>query len=155
MFNEVSLKSNSFNRRQMTMTFGERLKEILKERGLQQQEFARISGLSNATVSAYITGKRLPSTLGISKIEKALDMKFDVECSYYEEQICEEIIIIFIKNLKKALQKKNMTQRELALKANLTEATISCYCNGKSNPSLTHLKILSDALDVKISELVE
>lgn len=37
----------------ITETFGQRLKRIRKEKGLSQTELAKITGISNSTISAY------------------------------------------------------------------------------------------------------
>lgn len=37
----------------LTETFGQKLKRIRKEKGLSQTELAKITGISNATLSAY------------------------------------------------------------------------------------------------------
>jgi len=50
----------------------------------------------------------------------------------------------------------NMTQAELAKKANLTEAYVSQLLKGKrKNPSLDVLKRLARALGVPVTELLE
>lgn len=51
-------------------------------------------------------------------------------------------------HLKALLKEKGMTQRELAKKANLTEAAVSKYCSGYQTPHLDVLCRIAVALDV-------
>ena len=43
------------------MTFGERLKILIDEKGLQQQEFASLFNLSKQAISGYINNYRTPN----------------------------------------------------------------------------------------------
>lgn len=43
--------------------FGEHLKSLLEEKGMTQAEFARRTGLTEASVSRYIKGGRTPRIL--------------------------------------------------------------------------------------------
>jgi len=54
--------------------FRENLKALLKERGLTQKEFARLSGLTECQVSHYLSGYRLPETAVLMRIADALSV---------------------------------------------------------------------------------
>lgn len=56
--------------------------------------------------------------------------------------------------LKKARQRKKLTQEELAKKLKTTKGTISNYENGHSSPSNEMLKDLADVLDVSTDYLL-
>ena len=58
--------------------FGERLKQLRKERELGQNQLARALDLSNASVSYWETGKQVPSGEAIFK----LALFFDVSADY-------------------------------------------------------------------------
>ena len=60
----------------------------------------------------------------------------------------------FITRLNNELHNKHMTQRELAQRTNITEATISRYCNGKRIPSITQLTKIADVLNVNADYLL-
>ena len=60
----------------------------------------------------------------------------------------------FITRLNNELHNKHMTQRELAQRTNITEATISRYCNGKRIPSITQLTKIANALNVNADYLL-
>lgn len=50
---------------------------------------------------------------------------------------------------------RNLTQEELAVKAGVTRATICNIENGTQDIKVGNLKKIAEALDVKISELIE
>ena len=52
------------------------------------------------------------------------------------------------------LDEKQMTQRDLSLKSNVTEATISNYINAKQLPKLGVVEKIADALDVSVDYLL-
>lgn len=52
--------------------FGQNLKEILEERRMSQKRLAMKTGLSEATISAYIKARRMPSAVAIVNISYVL-----------------------------------------------------------------------------------
>lgn len=54
------------------------------------------------------------------------------------------------KRLKELRESRGLTQNELALKAGLHLTTIGCYEINRREPKATQLKILADALGVKM-----
>ena len=50
---------------------------------------------------------------------------------------------------------KNLTQRQLAIKCNLTQGYISLLENNLESPTLRTLEIIAKALDICILELIE
>ena len=52
----------------------ERLRDILKERGLTLRAFAEMSGISQPNLSNYINGNISPTLETLDKIAKSLDM---------------------------------------------------------------------------------
>lgn len=64
--------------------------------------------------------------------------------------------IKFRKNrLKEALYEAHMTQRELALRAGLTESAISRYVNGTRPISMEKAFVLARCLGIEIAELID
>lgn len=55
--------------------------------------------------------------------------------------------------LKKQMRKNNFTQRELAEKCNIKEATLSRYINGDRIPRATVIVTLANELNCKCDEL--
>lgn len=56
--------------------------------------------------------------------------------------------------LNELLEEKNMTQKELAQKSNVTEATISNYIKAKQLPKLGVVEKIADVLDVSVDYLL-
>lgn len=48
-----------------------------------------------------------------------------------------------------------MTQRELAVKLNLSPQAISLWVNDKSDPDLENFKLLAEIMEVSADELLE
>ncbi len=61
----------------MTNAFGERLWELLLEHNMTQKQLAEESGVSQSTISQYITGKRCPTLA--SGIAIAASFKVPIE----------------------------------------------------------------------------
>lgn len=66
----------------------------------------------------------------------------------------EEWLYDFIKNLRAMMEKKRMTQIELAKKSNLTRKTINKYVNGQQYPSAIAIINLAYALECDLSDLI-
>lgn len=61
----------------MIYDFGDRLKRILRLKDMRQKALARSMYLSEAAVSQYIHGNRLPNIPMLISIAKALDVTTD------------------------------------------------------------------------------
>ena len=59
------------------------------------------------------------------------------------------------KRLQSLLTEKGMTQRELAVKMNLSPQAISLWVNDKSDPDLENFKLLAEIMEVSADELLE
>ena len=60
----------------------------------------------------------------------------------------------FGERLKELLFAKGMSQRELALRARITEASITRYIKGERNPSAKILQRMADAMDCSVECLL-
>ncbi len=69
---------------------------------------------------------------------------------YFENNIC-----MFSKNLKDIRLMKNLTQKDLAIKLNVSFKTISHWEAGYSEPSLTMLTLIKNTLFVSYEELLD
>lgn len=67
----------------------------------------------------------------------------------------QEWLDIFADNLKGLMLYSNMTQRELADAAGLSDTAISYYVNGQKMPGIRAIINLAHALDVDVSELID
>lgn len=59
------------------MEIGERIQELLDTRKMSRKELSEASGLTEAAISRYITGARIPRSISLSAIAKALDVSSD------------------------------------------------------------------------------
>lgn len=63
-----------------------RIEEIRKERGIRQDEFAKLMGVSRQTVSSLETGRYNPSIFLAYKIAKYFDMTIE-EVFIFDEEV--------------------------------------------------------------------
>jgi len=63
-------------------TLGERMKLLIKEKGLEQQEVAENLGMKTSTFNGYIGNKREPSIENLIKFAKYFDVSIDYLTGY-------------------------------------------------------------------------
>lgn len=63
-----------------------RIEEIRKERGIRQDEFAKLMGVSRQTISSLETGRYNPSIFLAYKIAKYFDMTIE-EVFIFDEEV--------------------------------------------------------------------
>ena len=63
-----------------------RIEQIRKERGIRQEEFAKMLGVSRQTISSLETGRYNPSIFLAHKIAKFFDMTIE-EVFLFDEEI--------------------------------------------------------------------
>ncbi|MBQ2899710.1 MAG: helix-turn-helix transcriptional regulator [Oscillospiraceae bacterium] len=63
-----------------------RIEEIRKEKGIRQEDFAKIMGVSRQTISSLETGKYNPSIFLAYKIAKYFEMTIE-EVFIFDEEI--------------------------------------------------------------------
>jgi putative transcriptional regulator len=64
-----------------------RIEQIRKERGIKQDEFAKIMGVSRQTISSLETGRYNPSIFLAYKIAKYFDMTIEDVFIFDEEEL--------------------------------------------------------------------
>ena len=64
-----------------------RIEQIRKERGIRQDEFAKIMGVSRQTISSLETGRYNPSIFLAYKIAKYFDMAIEEVFIFDEEEM--------------------------------------------------------------------
>lgn len=60
----------------------------------------------------------------------------------------------FITNVTKLLKNKNMSQRQLASKSNISPASLTRYLSGELEPKIDVVNNIAKALDVSIVDLI-
>ena len=66
-----------------------------------------------------------------------------------------EWLEIFSTNLRELIDKKKITQKELAIMSGLSEGAISYYVHGQKIPSLRAIINIAYALQISIDELID
>lgn len=64
-----------------------RIEEIRKERGIRQEEFAKMMGVSRQTISSLETGRYNPSIFLAYKIGKFFEMTIEEVFIFEEEEM--------------------------------------------------------------------
>lgn len=64
-----------------------RIEQIRKERGIRQDEFAKLMGVSRQTISSLETGRYNPSIFLAYRIAKFFDMTIEEVFIFDEEEI--------------------------------------------------------------------
>ena len=64
-----------------------RIEQIRKERGIRQDEFAKLMGVSRQTISSLETGRYNPSIFLAYKIAKFFDMTIEEVFIFDEEEM--------------------------------------------------------------------
>ena len=54
-----------------------KIKELLKKNNINQTELARLTGITDCTMSRYISGQRVPTIKNLVRIAKALNASTD------------------------------------------------------------------------------
>ena len=70
----------------MYATIGDRIRELRKARGLNQDQLAELSSLNRVTVAKYEAGRVEPGAQALSRLADALDVTTDVLLGRYEEE---------------------------------------------------------------------
>ena len=65
---------------------GEKIRELRKERGLNQDQLAELSSLNRVTIAKYETGRVEPGAHALSRIADALEVSTDVLLGREEEK---------------------------------------------------------------------
>lgn len=60
---------------------------------------------------------------------------------------------IFVKNLRRYMEERKITQSDISQQLQLTPSTVSDWCNGKSYPRVDAMQRLAAILDVSMREL--
>jgi len=154
--------------RNINKTFAERLAAELEIVNLTQKEFSEKVGVTEATISRYLTGNRTPRMEILSNIAKVLKISID-DLLYVTEISNKDFTVennlnealnnpnnkeIFAKRLIGVLYKNDMSQSELAKKLNITKSTVSKYTTGVNYPDTEKLILMAELLNVSIDYLL-
>lgn len=96
--------------------FGRRLKELRMVQGLNQTQFAKRVNLTQAAISQFEDGKRIPSSGALQKIAIGLGLSFDELIGNFEETSTDIEKDVAIQSLVSKLKRKSVnTEAIIAL----------------------------------------
>lgn len=147
-----------------TASFTERLKELRKEKGLNQIEIANYFGTSQPAYQAWESGRRTPAQKSLEKLAKF----FNVSVSYLlgetsirnfselttpNEQSHAPSEPTIGERLKSARKEAGLSQEEVAEHFNITQQAYQVWESGKRNPKKETLQKLADYFNVSYAYL--
>ena len=68
-------------------TFGDNLRDLMKDARISQRELAEESGLSEATISRYINKRRMPSAAALASLAHALPCADLSDLVYFGDRV--------------------------------------------------------------------
>lgn len=115
--------------------FAEMLKEVMENREMSQTEVCKKAGITEAAMSRYCTGKRLPNTRVLIKLAEALDVPIDLLVGRKRNMYSE--IVSLRHDLKEANTKlgETLLENKVLRKYNLNGS--SGICRAKLLGSMT------------------
>ena len=105
-------------------TFAERIRELRKERGLNQRELAEALGVVNTTVSIWERGEREPETATKKKISDYFGVSLAYLLGENTGEGKSKGSASFAQRLRELRREKGFTQEELAEKLGVTKSKI-------------------------------
>lgn len=118
----------------------ERVKELMRERGMSQRQLARASGISDCSVSYYLHPRRRPKIDVVASFADALgvtpgDLLHDKHLPWQEK-------------VKKLMCEQGMNQRQLAKRSGVSEYSVSHYLHADYGPNTDVIAGFAKALGV-------
>ena len=101
----------------MIKDIGDRIADIRREKGLNQDELAELSTLSRISIARYESGRVEPGAKALSRIADALEVSTDVLLGRSEEpqEQTEQPLTIEARTVSAGMDKLPKEQRELIL----------------------------------------
>ena len=133
--------------------FSKVLKDARKANGWTQDELAERAGTSKQVVSRYERGERSPKLGDAQKLMNALGLDFDRLAAGNAQTRGGDARKIFADNLNELLDRRGLSQVDVAVKLNVTTAAVSTWCSGKKYPRVDAMQKLASLLGVTMSAL--
>lgn len=147
-----------------TASFTERLKELRKEKGLNQTEIAKELHISQQTYSQWESDKRNPSQKPLEKLANFFNVSVSyllgetsirnfTELTTSKEQSHAPSGQTIGERLKSARKEAGLLQEEVAEHFNITQQAYQVWESGKRNPKKETLQKLADYFNVSYAYL--
>ncbi|KUO50008.1 MAG: hypothetical protein APF76_05960 [Desulfitibacter sp. BRH_c19] len=131
-----------------TLYIGDKIRALRESKGLSLAQLGTLTGLSITYLSELERGETTPSLTALRQIATV----FNVPISLFIGNKRKNTLVI--EKLKRARQNRNISQKELADKADLSPGLIGQLETGKVHPSLKTLEKICDALGVSVCSLI-
>lgn len=132
------------------------LKCILAKNKITQSELAKLTGLSEATITHYVKGKTTPSQTNIEKIASVLNISPRAFYGDIDEfaPYLNRTETIFSKKLTSLLNEKGISQEQLAQKIGVSRQTVNYYVNGRTLPTSEVLMRIAEYFNVTVESML-
>lgn len=148
--------------------FGKRLKELREDNGYSMDKLIEIYNkayggkMNKSTLSRYENGLQEPMYTVVVNLAKIFNVSVDyMTCASQtpteqtSNTVAEDAKRIFAKKLNFYMNKRGVSQADIASAFNITASTVSDWCNGKKYPQGDKIQLLADYLHIAKSDLVE
>jgi RNA polymerase sigma-70 factor (ECF subfamily) len=143
--------------------FSLRLRQALRECGMNQKTLAQKTGISICAIEKYIGEEFMPTEESIQKLAVALGVPADwlLACEdtthlpYFPPQIpLHTQKENFSRLLKSAMQKCGMSKVDLSKRTGIEPSSIYRYVRGETMPTNDRIRTMADALGVSVAWLL-
>lgn len=133
---------------ELTLYLGPQIRALRQDRGYSLKTLGALTGLSSSYLSEIERKQSVPSLATLRRIAQV----FDVPVSLFigNSRKCS----LVVEKLVRARKHLNLSQKELAERANVSAGLIGQMETGKVYPSLKTLEKIADALGVSICSLI-
>lgn len=140
------------------MDFGEKIKKLRENLGLNQKQIAEKLNIPRTTYSGYEHGRREPDFETLKKIAVFFDCSIDylLDISTDKKSKVKDVQpnIMFANRMKKKRESLNMTQNDLSIILGIPKEIIIDYENGEDFPDLNLLSNISVTLNTTSDYLI-
>lgn len=135
---------------------GNRLRALLKAKGMTQRDLAEALGIGAPTIAKYVSGLSAPSPERAAKIARLLgaDPK-DLGAREQKARGPQAAGALDAAALDAALERHSISPAELARRVGRTPQAIYSYRLGKNRPSIATLRRMARELDLDPADLVK
>lgn len=129
---------------------GDKIRKLIKRKGIKQIEVCRAVGLSPSRLSNYLSGSREPDLETLSRIARFLEVKLDYFAYGDSVKNTKEIG----ENIKKMREKRGFSKGDLAAVAKLDVQSLSRIELGYGEFERDLIENLASCLTCKVSDLI-
>lgn len=133
--------------------FAERLKELRKEKGITQIQFANDFHIANGTIGMWESGRREPDFETARRIADYFGTTVDYLLGRDEKKLIPEVEVVGM-NIKELREQEGVSQKQLAEAVRLAQNTLSQFETGKREPDLSTTQRIADYFGVSVDYLL-